>query len=475
MKGSATVVFNSWARFPADHPDVASMRLNMTAPNPLYQSAMRSGRPIDEDVPQRDMLWTTDEKGRICIPRAYAEKYLTKGEYKDARIVAPVKFPHFALTLDTKPYAGQLEFCAGILAGFLDHSGLIAEAETGFGKTVCVIKVIFDSKQRTLILVHTEFLMRQWQERLQAAGLKPSQIGCIQQNREEWGGKYLVSIAMIQTLLARQYSKLFYAAFGLVVADEVHNMGATTFRETVTMFNPMWRLGISATPKRKDGCEIVFRSHIGPVMVWGKKRKLKPTVHQIRVQHELSERQAAALQAWRRDYATGRWGMRDDLVKIETYLTNHASRNQRLLRILERAVLKGRKTLVLTSRIKHLEFLRAELTKRLRLRGKRTTIGVFRGGMKEEAWAVSSGCPLIVGTYQIAREALDVPALDVLVLSTPRSDIIQAVGRILREHPGKKAPVVVDFVDEGMTLCEILASKRLGQYQSKGWSVNGKE
>jgi superfamily II DNA or RNA helicase len=46
----------------------------------------------------------------------------------------------------------------------------------------------------------------------------------------------------------------------------------------------------------------------------------------------------------------------------------------------------------------------------------------------------------------MAKEGIDIPSLDALVLATPRSDVVQACGRILH---GKTSlsPVIADVVD----------------------------
>ena len=54
---------------------------------------------------------------------------------------------------------------------------------------------------------------------------------------------------------------------------------------------------------------------------------------------------------------------------------------------------------------------------------------------------------IILATYQKAKEGLDVPELDTILLATPVSDVIQPIGRIMRELPDKKTPMVIDIWD----------------------------
>ena len=75
---------------------------------------------------------------------------------------------------------------------------------------------------------------------------------------------------------------------------------------------------------------------------------------------------------------------------------------------------------------------------------------------------------IIFGTYNMAAEA-GYSELDTLFLATPKGDVEQSVGRILRTADGKKEPVVVDFVDYSIGLCIGLSKKRLKQYQELGY------
>jgi superfamily II DNA or RNA helicase len=72
-------------------------------------------------------------------------------------------------------------------------------------------------------------------------------------------------------------------------------------------------------------------------------------------------------------------------------------------------------------------------------------VGYYVGGMKEADLKKSETCQVIIATYAMAAEALDIKTLTTLLLATPKTDIIQAVGRILRvKH---ERPLVIDIID----------------------------
>ena len=99
-----------------------------------------------------------------------------------------------------------------------------------------------------------------------------------------------------------------------------------------------------------------------------------------------------------------------------------------------------------------------------------TDCGYYVGGMKQSALNISAKKSVILGTYQMAEEGLDIPDLDTIVLATPRSDVEQSVGRILRNVTGKKGPVVVDIVDPNPMLLR-MAEKRSRQYRNLNFTV----
>ena len=73
------------------------------------------------------------------------------------------------------------------------------------------------------------------------------------------------------------------------------------------------------------------------------------------------------------------------------------------------------------------------------------TVGYYVGGMKEVALKLTETKQVVIATYSMAAEALDIKTLTTLIMATPKTDIEQSVGRILREKHSQ--PVVVDIID----------------------------
>jgi superfamily II DNA or RNA helicase len=127
-----------------------------------------------------------------------------------------------------------------------------------------------------------------------------------------------------------------------------------------------------------------------------------------------------------------------------------------------------RKVIILSDRRNHLENLHKRLT----------TVGIesafYVGGMKQEELKRSEEKQVILATYHIASEGFDCQGLDTLILASPKSDVIQCVGRIQRtpQHMRKHTPLVIDVIDN-FSVFSGQSKKRYKYYQSCKYNVIG--
>lgn len=323
----------------------------------------------------------------------------------------------------------------------------VLQATTGFGKTYCASNLIAKVGTTTLVIVTKEDLMQQWRKELKKfLGLTDADIGVAQQNVCDFKDKKVV-LGMVHSIAKGKYPQEFIDYFGFVIYDEVHRMGAETFSRTAGMFPAKLRLGLSATVERTDGKTPVFTSHIGPVKVRTAMQSLplkalmQETGFVSRVQHEPSR-----------------------MMKLYKAMAASPRRNNLIITALRQAYDKGRKIMIF-SELKgaHLEVLyhlAAEFIPE-------TDMGFYVGGMSESRRENSKKCRVIFATYAMTAEATDIPDLDTAILATPRSNILQPVGRILREHPDKAQPVVIDLVDDRVSsITRAFTQSRIAQYES---------
>ena len=130
-------------------------------------------------------------------------------------------------------------------------SGGIITIKCGAGKTVMAIKIISMIQKKTLIIVHKEFLLNQWIERINEF-LPTAKIGRIQGPIFDSQGKDIV-IGMLQTLYDRDFPENAFDDFGLTIVDEVHRIGSCQFSKALLRIQTPLMLGITATLDRKDG------------------------------------------------------------------------------------------------------------------------------------------------------------------------------------------------------------------------------
>jgi len=98
----------------------------------------------------------------------------------------------------------------------------------------------------------------------------------------------------------------------------------------------------------------------------------------------------------------------------------------------------------------------------------RIDVGYYVGGMKKEALEATEKKQVVLATYAMATEALDIKTLNTLVMVSPKTDIIQSVGRILRMKADGK--VIVDIVDTH-DVFQNQWKKRRAYYKKCGYGI----
>lgn len=324
--------------------------------------------------------------------------------------------------------------------------GGLIRAVPGWGKTVAACALMAKMQVPTLVVVHKEFLMNQWKERI-AQFLPGVEIGTVQQNVCDYEGKNVV-IGMVHSLGSKRYADEFYDWPGLVIVDECHRIGAYTWAPVPQKFRARWRIGFSATPRRKDGADAVLDYHLGPMLFAAKERRMTPKIKRV----------------WTKFRLIKTANFNPNLAKkglVLRFLCASRPRNQVIVDQLVEAVKSDRKVIVLSERVQHLKDLDMQFHRTWpTVYGKVPATDYYIGGRKKAELDVAKEARVIFATSQYAAEGLDIPALDTLFLTTPMGDVEQAVGRILRPHDGKKAPVVVDFRDDDVKVCARSAKSR---------------
>jgi superfamily II DNA or RNA helicase len=120
---------------------------------------------------------------------------------------------------------------------------------------------------KTLVIVHKEFLLNQWIERIHQF-LPTARVGKIQGSTVDVDNKDIV-IGMLQSLSMKDYPADTFTSFGLMVIDEVHHISSEVFSCALFKVVTKYTMGLSATMNRKDGTTKVFKMFLGDVVYKG--------------------------------------------------------------------------------------------------------------------------------------------------------------------------------------------------------------
>lgn len=337
---------------------------------------------------------------------------------------------------------------------------------TGAGKTHVAVMAIDDRKRATLVVAPTLDLVRQWVQLLEEAfGVAVGVVG---------GGEHTVHDLTVTTYdSAWTHMEHLGARFGLVVFDEAHHLVAESYALAARMALAPYRLGLTATPERPDGREVLLGELIGPLVYRKEIDELEGTwlaeydVEQIEV--ALSEEDQRAHDEARAVYRAfitknnirlgGARGW-SDFIRLAARSSDGrealaAHRRQRALafaapgklveleRLLERHA--GVRTLIFTddnataydiSR----RFLMPVITHQTKVRERSALLAAFADGSMP-----------VLATSRVLNEGIDVPDAQVAIIVSGTGSVrehVQRLGRVLRPRDGKRA-ILYELVTAG--------------------------
>lgn len=236
--------------------------------NPAYTRARRQGRWVSKEQERIKLLEIRE--GKIHLPRGALP--LLQQAAREARGVYLSWSPEVVsngVGPRAIPSGLQLrpEYQQAIVDAILNRRQGVVVLPCGGGKTVSGTAAAWATGEATLILVHTEDLLRQWESAISfITGQIPRLIGAGRQGPGRMRpGEFVV--AMVQTLEARleEYQALLSTA-GFLLVDECHHAPAATVKTVINRCGARFRVGLSATPERADGFGFLLHALIGPTI-----------------------------------------------------------------------------------------------------------------------------------------------------------------------------------------------------------------
>lgn len=372
-----------------------------------------------------------ESKHKIYIPRYYGET--TYGE-ADQIALSSGNDINLNFTGTLRDY--QLPIINSYLSyiNSRNQGGGLLEIPCGRGKTVMALNIISQIKKKTLIIVHKSFLLEQWIERIEEF-LPGARIGKIQAQVIDIEDKDIV-IAMLQSLSMKEYPADMFDSFGLTIIDEVHHISAEVFVRSLFKVVTKNILGLSATMNRKDGLTRVFKMFIGDILYKEEREKTDNVL--VKAMDYITD--DTDFNEIKYDYRGNpvyssmisklcSFNPRSEfIIKVLTDLLKENSNQQIMILAHNKALL-----IYLHDAIKHRNI---------------AEVGYYMGGMKKQNLKESESKKVIIATYAMASEALDIKTLTTLIMATPKTDVTQSIGRILRSKDHN--PLIIDIIDQHM-------------------------
>lgn len=376
-------------------------------------------KPIKFDVYQ-------ENKEYYCIPKFYSLKNFGKPDINKEIIGSEI---NINFNGELRPL--QKEIINIVVPHMNEHNGGVLVLPCAAGKTVLSLYLASLFKVKTLVIVHKSFLLNQWKER--AEQFTNAQIGIIQQNKIDIDGKDIV-IGMLQSIAKDKYDSEIFKDFGLVIFDEAHHAPSQYFSKALPLIASKLSIGLSATPKRTDRLEKILYWYFGEIMYKAEVEENKKVLVNI-INYDIEHEKFKEFLMYTGDV---------NRPKTINKITTIGRRNKFIIDTLEEILQEdGRKILILSDRIEHLQTLKNRLDAR-----EITTSDFYVGGMKAKALEKAKLAQVIFASYGMASEGLDIPELNTLFMVTSRKEVEQAVGRIIRKVNADIRPVIFDFTDQ---------------------------
>jgi len=465
------------------------------------------------------------------------------------------------------PFAGVLrEYQTQVVNKFIEYVTLLNKGSKGgllelpcaWGKTASSLYILSKLQKKTIVIVHKEFLMNQWIERI-AQFLPNARIGKIQGRVIDIEDKDIV-LCMLQSLVLKEYPASTFDSFGFTIIDEVHHISSQTFSSALFKLVTKYMLGLSATMERKDGTTKVFKMFLGDVVHKAENKTdaivevravtykssdpdFNETILDYKGQPQISSMISKLCSYNRRtefiiqtlnDYILiDNNSKKEEAVQYKLTMDNAnpscklCGKNENYLMIntccnvinycllcldniveeakvpeivinkktgqqkevkrrakcpncmkslvyeqhyIENPYIKPLEqvhTIIMSHNLNVLEYMYKKIVCK-----NYASVGYYVGGMGEEELKRSEKKQVILASYSMAQEGLDIPTLNTEFLISPKTDVVQIVGRILRAKHATTIPTIYDFVDSH-DVFQRQWLKRKAYYKKQGYRIIG--
>ena len=429
-------------------PDFRAMvESELTVSNPDFARLKKMGKWTG-GTPSTIRFYRTEGKD-IILPFGCLKEYVFKN-IKDVE----ADFEQTGNVIYTQ-YVPLYEYQDKAVEEALDKRNGILVAPCGSGKTQMGLAIARRISKPTLWITHTKDLMVQAEERAKSIFDLPKEAyGEITEGKVNIGTH--LTFSTVQTLARVNLDNL---KFGCVIVDECHHAvqsykATSMFAKVMNQISCRYKFGLTATPYRGDGLEKGMFALIGDICsIVDEKEVKEKTVPVYEVWYNVPI-STNSINCYNGDGTL-------DYTKLITGLCNDEERNTYIGRTI--VDIEG-SCLVLSDRLSQLETLMNFVSNFKNCDMVKATN--TKKGKKERKEAIEKlkdgRIDCLFATYKLAKEGLDIPSLEHVVMASPikdKSTVIQTAGRVARKAEGKTCGYVHDFIDD-MGILQGMAKKR---------------
>lgn len=316
-----------------------------------------------------------------------------------------------------------------------NRSGLVVLA-TGLGKTWLAAFDSVDALFRHILFVaHRDEILQQAIHTFRR--IRPtSRIGRYTGIEKDFSAD--IVFASIQTIGKTQHLQNFSpTAFDYIVVDEFHHASAPTYRRLIQHFEPRFMLGLTATPQRSDGgdllslCDgnLVYRCDLAD----GIQNDLLAPFRYFGVPDEV-------------DYTNIPWRSSKFDEEALTLAVATQSRARHTLEMFHKY--KAKRAIGFCCSTRHADFM-AEYFREQGLHAVAVHSGPLTAPRASSLEKLASGELDIIFSVDMFNEGLDLPNIDAILMLRPTESTIvwlQQFGRGLRKSPNKDHVRVIDYI-----------------------------
>jgi len=310
----------------------------------------------------------------------------------------------------------------------LEHGSTILSAYCGFGKTITSLYIASKIGGPVAILVKGLSIIAGWKKDMEKIGVQGD-------------------IEVISAHSLKNYTRRELARFHFVIVDEAHLMCAETFTDAMGRFAPKYLLGLTATPTRPDGMDIILDHHFNRSRMTIIKEKREVIVKAI---------WTGIIPEYKQNRSGGvDWG------SVVNFLAEDSGYNQKIIN--ELLAYPDRRFMVLCARKAQIKLLESLCTEN------NITVTTYYESMKAPK---NPDARVLIGTTSKLGVGFDDTSRSAILLACDvanQENIEQFTGRVV--HRTKDTPLIIDFVHNFNSLRRHWSTRK-SFYENQGMDID---